>query len=306
MFVRKYMGGRAMGAQYLLKEIPAGADPLGAENKLIFATGLLTYSQISGTNRYSVLAKSPLTGGFGEAEAGGWWGPALVAAGFNLIIIEGKSDTPVYLWIQDGKAELRDASSIWGKGNKDTYTWLRKEHGSIRVAGIGPAGENLVRYACIVNEMRHVNGRSGMGAVMGSKKLKAIAVQGTGKPQIANQEIFDKWKEWHNKLLLESFYGKYFRDHGTTSGIDYQNIMGSLPTRNYTQDTFESIAKISSTALEQKYLKGHSTCYACVLRCKPNCFIAEDAEVGQDWADRNTKAWERWARCARSATWKRW
>jgi aldehyde:ferredoxin oxidoreductase len=279
LFVRKYMGGRAMGAQYLLKEIPAGADPLGAENKLIFATGLLTYSQISGTNRYSVLAKSPLTGGFGEAEAGGWWGPALVAAGFNLIIIEGKSDAPVYLWIQDGKAELRDASPIWGKGNKDAYTWLRKEHGSIRVAGIGPAGENLVRYACIVNEMRHVNGRSGMGAVMGSKKLKAIAVQGTGKPQIANQEIFDKWKEWHNKLLLESFYGKYFREHGTTSGIDYQNIMGSLPTRNYTQDTFESIAKISSTALEQKYLKGHSTCYACVLRCKPNCFISEDNEV---------------------------
>jgi aldehyde:ferredoxin oxidoreductase len=279
LLVRKYMGGRALGAYYLLKEIPANADPLGPENKLIFATGVLTYSQISGANRYSVLGKSPLTGGFGEAEAGGWWGPALVAAGFNLIIFEGKADAPVYLFVQDGKAELKDATPIWGKGNRDTYLWLRKQHGSIRSAQIGPAGENLVKYACIVNEVRHVNGRCGMGAVMGSKNLKAIAVQGTGKPQIANPEVHAKWKEWHNKLLMESFYGKYFREHGTTSGLDYQNVMGCLPTRNFADNVFESISKISSTELEKKFLKGHSTCYACVLRCKPNAFIADDPSV---------------------------
>jgi aldehyde:ferredoxin oxidoreductase len=279
MLVRKFMGGRALGAYYLLKEIPANADPLGPENKLIFATGVLTYSQISGANRYTVLGKSPLTGGFGEAEAGGWWGPALVAAGFNLIIFEGKAETPVYLFVQDGKAELKDATPIWGKGNRDTYLWLRKQHGSIRSAQIGPAGENLVRYACIVNEVRHVNGRCGMGAVMGSKNLKAIAVQGTGKPQIANPEVHARWKEWHNKLLLESFYGKYFREHGTTSGLDYQNVMGCLPTRNFADNVFENISKISSTELEKKYLKGHSTCYGCVLRCKPNAFIADDPSV---------------------------
>lgn len=280
LLVRKFMGGRALGAYYLLKEISANAEPLGPENKLIFATGVLTYSQISGANRYSVLAKSPLTGGFGEAEAGGWWGPALVAAGFNLIIFEGKADSPVYLFVQDGKAELKDAAPIWGKGNRDTYVWLRAQHGSsIRSAQIGPAGENLVRYACIVNEVRHVNGRSGLGAVMGSKNLKAIAVQGTGKPQIANPEVVTKWKDWHNKLLTESFYGKYFTEHGTAAGFDYQNVMGCLPTRNYTEDTFEHIAKLSSTVLEQKYLKGHSTCYGCVLRCKPVSFIADDPSV---------------------------
>ncbi len=276
IFIRKYLGGRAAGAYFLLKEIPAGADPLGEENKLIFATGVLTYTRLSGANRYSVLAKSPLTGGFGEAEAGGWWGPALVSAGFNIIIIEGKSETPVYLWIEDGKAELKDAQPIWGKGNRETYHWLRGQHGSVRTVQIGPAGENLVRFASIVNEMRHVNGRSGLGAVMGSKKLKAIAVLGTGKPQIADPEKFKAWKNWHDKSLLESFYGKYFREHGTPSGFDYQNVMGSLPTRNFNDDTFEHVAKLSSTVLEQKYIKKHGTCFGCVLRCKPVAFIADD------------------------------
>ncbi len=279
MFIRKYLGGRAAGAYFLLKEIPAGADPLSAENKLIFATGVLTYTRLSGGNRYSVLAKSPLTGGFGEAEAGGWWGPALVAAGFNIIIIEGKSDAPVYLWIEDGKAELKDAQPIWGKGNRETYHWLRAQHGNIRTVQIGTAGENLVRFASIVNEMHHVNGRGGMGAVMGSKKLKAIAVLGTGKPQIADPEKFAAWKNWHDKSLLESFYGKYFREHGTPSGFDYQNIMGSLPTRNFNDDTFEHVAKLSSTVLEEKFVKKHGTCFGCVLRCKPVATIADDPLV---------------------------
>ncbi len=276
MFIRKYLGGRAAGAYFLLKEIPAGADPLGEENKLIFATGVLTYTRLSGANRYSVLAKSPLTGGFGEAEAGGWWGPALVSSGFNIIIIEGKSETPVYLWIEDGKAELKDAQPIWGKGNRETYHWLRGQHGSVRTVQIGPAGENLVRFASIVNEMRHVNGRGGLGAVMGSKKLKAIAVLGTGKPQVADPEKFTAWKNWHDRSLLETFYGKYFREHGTPAGFDYQNVMGSLPTRNFNDDTFEHVAKLSSTILEQKFIKKHGTCFGCVLRCKPVAFIADD------------------------------
>jgi aldehyde:ferredoxin oxidoreductase len=279
VFIRKYLGGRAAGAYFLLKEIPAGADPLGADNRLIFATGVLTYTRLSGANRYSVLAKSPLTGGFGEAEAGGWWGPALVAAGLNIIIIEGKSETPVYLWIEDGKAELKDAQPIWGKGNRDAYHWLREHHGAVRTVQIGPAGENLVKYACIVNEMHHVNGRSGLGAVMGSKKLKAIAVRGTGKPQISDPEKFTAWKNWHDKSLLESFYGKYFREHGTPSGFDYQNVMGSLPTRNFNDDTFEQIAKISTAVLEEKFIKKHSTCFGCVLRCKPIATIADDPQV---------------------------
>lgn len=275
-WIRQYLGGRAFGAYHLVKEIPAGADPLGPENKLIFATGILAQSKLSGASRYSALAKSPLTGGYGEAEAGGWWAPELSAAGFNAIIIEGQADRPVYLWIHDGEAEIRDASSIWGLGNKKAYDWLRAELGKVRIAQIGPAGENLVKYAHIVNELRHAHGRSGIGAVMGSKRVKAIAVSGSAPPKIANPQAFEELRKWHNQYLIESFFGKYFRERGTTAGVEYQNINGGLPTRNFRDMTFEEVEKISSQVLLDHFSKGHGTCYGCVLRCKPVSHIKGD------------------------------
>lgn len=275
-WIRQYMGGRAFGAYHLLKEVPAGADPLGPENILIFATGVLAQCKLSGASRYSVLAKSPLTGGYGEAEAGGWFAPELSAAGFNAIIFEGQAESPVYLWIKNGEAEIRDASEIWGLGNKQAYKYLREDLGKVRVSQIGPAGENLVKFAHIVNELRHAHGRSGMGAVMGSKKLKAVVVSGSAPPQIADQEAFDRLRKWHNQFLLESFFGKYFRERGTTSGVEYQNVMGGLPTRNFQDMTFEEVAKISSQVLMDNYSKGHGTCYGCVLRCKPVSHIKGD------------------------------
>ena len=278
--MRKYLGGRAFGAYYLLKEIPVGADPLGIENKLVIATGILTHTKLSGGSRYSILAKSPLSGGFGESEAGGWWGPELVKAGFHSIIVEGKAKHPIYLYIKDGSVQILDASAIWGKGNLETYRWLRQKHLNVRSLTIGPAGENLVRYATIVNEIRHVHGRCGLGAVMGSKNLKAIAVKGTADRILADAEKFEEMREWHNQFLLTSFYGKYFREHGTGAGFDYQNIMGALPTRNFQQDTFEKISEISSSKIEKEHLKGHGTCYGCVMRCKPNCFVVDDPDVG--------------------------
>jgi aldehyde:ferredoxin oxidoreductase len=278
-WVRKFLGGRAFGAYHLVQEVPPDADPLGPENKLIFAAGILTQSKLSGASRFSTLAKSPLSGGYGEAEAGGWWGPELVAAGFNAIIIENQADTPVFLWIHDGEVEIRDAQKLWGMTNEECYAEMRGELGKVRIAQIGPAGENLVRYAHIVNELHHVNGRSGMGAVMGSKKLKAIAVSGSATPRIANPELFGELRSWHNKYLLESFYGKYFREHGTASGLEYQNVMGGLPTRNFQEMTFSHASEIGSEALEKTFLEGRGTCYGCVLRCKPLSKDSADKRV---------------------------
>jgi aldehyde:ferredoxin oxidoreductase len=277
--VRQFLGGRAFGAQILLAEVPAGADPLGPENKLVFATGVLTYSKLSGASRFSVLAKSPLTGGYGEAEAGGWWGPELVAAGINVIILEGQAENPVYLWINNGEVEIRDARPIWGMTNKKAYDWLVAEHGRVRVAQIGPAGENLVRYAHILNELHHANGRSGLGAVMGSKKVKAIVVHGTAERELANPEAFEALRQWHNQYLLTSFYGKYFREHGTSSGVEYGNMMGGLPTHNFRDMVFEQAASISGKVLDEAYLKRRGTCYGCLLRCKPVSYVPGDDSV---------------------------
>ena len=278
-FMRKYLGGRAFGAFYLLKELPLNADPLSPENILVIATGVLTHTKLSGASRYSIMAKSPLTGAFGEAEAGGWWGPELVKAGFHSLIIEGKAEKPVYLFIQNGEIQVLDASSIWGMGNLETYRWIRHQHGDVRSLTIGQAGENLVRYATIVNEIRHVHGRGGLGAVMGSKLLKAIVVDGNSERTIVDEQKFKELRTWHNKYLLESFYGKYFREHGTGAGFEYQNVMGALPTRNFQQDTFDKIADISSSKIEKEHMQGHSTCYSCVMRCKPDCFLPDDPAV---------------------------
>jgi aldehyde:ferredoxin oxidoreductase len=277
--IRQFMGGRTFGAYLMLQEIPAGIDPLGPDNKLIFATGVLTHSKLSGASRFSVMAKSPLTGGYGEAEAGGWWGPELVAAGFNAIVLEGQAELPVYLWIHDGEVEIRDAHLIWGMTNKQAYDWLVAEHGRVRIAQIGPAGENLVRYAHIINELHHVNGRAGMGCVMGSKKVKAIVVHGTAERVLAHPEDFETIRQWHNQYLTTSFYGKYFREHGTSSGLEYQNLMGGLPTRNFQHMVFEHADEISGKVLDESYLKSRGTCYGCSLRCKPISYLPDDETV---------------------------
>ncbi len=277
--MRQFLGGRTFGAYTLLQEVPVGADPLGPENRLIFATGVLTYSKLSGSSRFSVMAKSPLTGGYGESEAGGWWGPELVAAGFNAVVLEGQAVSPVYLWIHDGAVEIRDATPIWGMTNKKAYDWLVAEHGRVRIAQIGPAGENLVRFAHIINELHHVNGRSGMGCVMGSKKVKAIVVHGTAERKLANPEEFEALRQWHNQYLTTSFYGKYFREHGTSAGLEYQNLMGGLPTRNFRDMVFEQADEINGKVLDAQYIKSRGTCYGCSLRCKPVSYVADDASV---------------------------
>jgi len=192
VFYRTYLGGGAIASYFLLRDLPAGVDPLGPENLLIFASNVLSGVPIAGMTRYTVAAKSPLTGAYGEAEAGGFWGPELKFAGFDAVVIKGKAAKPSYLYIHDGKVELRSAEKIWGLETGPAQEKIREElkEKRVRVAIIGPAGENLVRYACVVNELKHVNGRSGMGAVMGSKNIKAVAVKGSNILEVKDLEKF--------------------------------------------------------------------------------------------------------------------
>src|SRR5690349_8140689 len=191
-FWRRHLGGRSLIAHYLLREVPKGADPMGPDNVLVFAAGVLTGIPVPGAGRHSVGAKSPLTGGFGESEAGGFWGAELRHAGWDGIVLHGRADHPVYLWIRDQQVEVRDAAHLWGVETGPVEDALRKEHGErlLRVAQCGVAAEHGVKYALIVNDLNEVAGRLGMGAVMASKNVKAIAVRGTQQVPIADKAPF--------------------------------------------------------------------------------------------------------------------
>ncbi len=181
-YYRKWIGGSGIIADILLHERPAGADALGPENKLVFALSPVVGTPIYATGRNGAGAKSPLSGGIALCQSGEAWGPELKKAGYDVLIVEGKADKPVYLFIKDSEVAVRDASALWGLFTKDTQAAIREELGDerVRVAMIGPGGENLVPFACIMNGPFDAAGRGGLGAVMGSKNLKAIAVRGTG------------------------------------------------------------------------------------------------------------------------------
>jgi len=272
---RKYLGGGALSLYYLLKEMQPNADPLGPENLLVFTASVLTGTPAMGFSRYTVAAKSPLSGGFGESEAGGWWGPELKFAGYDAVVMKGRAKKPVYLCIIDGKAELRDASHLWGQYSKETQDMIREELGDkkVRIALIGPAGENLVKYACILNEIKHANGRSGLGAVMGSKNLKAIAVRGENKI------------EFHNEKSVNDISQSFIDSHknssdvlgelGTSGFVSAASELGILPTRNFREGTFEKAEAISGETMHETIEVGRGTCYRCPVRCKRKVKVAE-------------------------------
>ena len=278
IFYRRYIGGEGIVAYYLLKELKAGVDPLGSENKLIFATGPLTGYAIPGTGRNSVGAKSPLSGGFGEAEVGGHWGAELKHAGVDVIIIEGKAKNPVYLWISDGKVEIKDASHLWGKTTGETEAIIKEELGDefIRVAQIGLGGENLVRYACIINDLRNAAGRSGLGAVMGSKNLKAIAVRGHKKLDVSNKENLRAKMREFNEVAYKPVSG-YFK-YGTGYGIMEQFAStGNLPTRNFRDGDFNDARDLDPGIMKEEIKLKMEACYACSIRCK------KIVDIGDPW-----------------------
>jgi aldehyde:ferredoxin oxidoreductase len=269
-FYRQYVGGACMGNYYVFKGMTAGADPLGPENVLVFAISALVGAPISGNARHAAGAKSPLTGTIASSEGGGYWGPELRFAGFDAIVITGKSPKQVYLWVHDGQYELKDASHLRGKVTGEVQHAIRSELGDqrIRVAQIGPAGEKGVLFANITNELKHFNGRCRLGAVMGSKNLRAIAVRGKMKPEYANPDrIKELAKKGAAKIAVEGFY-KDWKRVGTDMNVTWNTDIGGLPTRNWTMGTFPEREKISEFVYADEWMDGSGTCWACAQACK--------------------------------------
>ena len=269
-FYRTYWGGRALALYYMLNQMKPHIEPLSPDNLLIFAPSVITGAPAPAIPRYTVCAKSPLTGAQGEAEAGGWWGPELKKAGFDAIIIKGSSKTPVYLWIKDGKAEIKDAAHLWGKDTGTTQKIIKKElaDDKIRIAQIGPAGENLVRFANIVNELKHFNGRNGLGAVMGSKKLKAIAVRGTKPIELYDKERVSQVTKEITKRVMDNPLSRDLRNLGTPATVRPFYEAGCLPSYNWTTGYFKEGENLTAETLNKTILKGTKGCYACPIRCK--------------------------------------
>lgn len=283
-FYRRYFGGEAVIGYYLLKELKAGVDPLSPDNLLIFATGVLTGHPFSGSGRNSVGGKSPLTGGFGSSEVGGYWGSTLKMAGYDAIVVSGCSEEPCYLWVHDGEVEIRGGSHLWGKTTGEVEELLKRELGrGIRVAQIGPAGERKVRYACVINDLSHAAGRTGMGAVMGSKRLKAIAVRGSKPPPLADPEKVKEEARWVSEhpdveLPIGRTLGA-FHETGTGGGLLSLNASGGLPTRNFREGAFEGAEEISGERMVETILVDRHTCYGCIIRCKRTVKVDEPYRV---------------------------
>ena len=274
-FYRQYFGGEGFTGYFLLKELSPGVDPLGPDNKLIFASGPLTGVPVGGCGRHSVGGKSPLTGAFGEAEAGGYWGAELKMTGFDAIIIEGKAEKPVYLFIRDGEAQIRDARHLWGKKALECQDAIREELGDplIKVALIGPAGENLVRFANIMNDLDAAAGRTGMGAVMGSKNLKAIACRGHQRVSLADPQAVKDIARWIRDNTPITLKG--MQDFGTSRLVPALNSSGGLPTRNFQLGSIEGADKISGQAMKDTILVNRRACFACPVQCKREVKVDE-------------------------------
>jgi aldehyde:ferredoxin oxidoreductase len=247
-FYRQYLGGQGIAMYYILKEMPADADPLGPENVLAISLGVVTGAPVSGQSRVMANAKSPLTGAIGDAQGGGFWPAEAKAAGFDAFIVKGKAEKPVYLWVHDGEVELRDATHLWGQVTGDAEAAIREELGDprIEVLQIGPGGEKLVRYACLINMSNRANGRTGMGTVMGSKNLKAIAVRGKEKPPVADPKTLSEIARWGAENFDDSeVHG--LGVYGTADVLVSQQEDGGLPTRNWASGVFQIPSSRSGT-----------------------------------------------------------
>ena len=266
--VRKYLLGAGYLSRVLYDMIPGGTDPLGESNVLGFATGMLTGSMFPQSSRHVIAALSPLTNIWGESHAAGFWGPELKLAGYDAIMFTGASPKPVYLHIEDSMVELLDASHLWGKDVFETDSMIRRRHGrKCRVLSIGQAGENLVRFAAIMNDRDRASARSGLGAVMGSKRLKAISVKGTGKIEVADSKNYLKqMDEFYQRMMSNKFTPGRVK-YGTTSLIELMQHIGRLPSYNMRQGVFDGYDKIGGDAINEKYLVKARADWSCLQRC---------------------------------------
>jgi aldehyde:ferredoxin oxidoreductase len=267
-FYRHYMGGSAMGLYYLLKTTPPGTDPLGPANTLALMVSPLTGVPISGQSRMTATTRSPLTNMVGDSQCGGFWPAEFKFTGFDGVVITGRAATPVYLWIHDGGAELRDARHLWGRDTHDVQTALEEELGDKRVEVLqcGVAGENGVRFAAMINMSNRANGRTGMGSVMGSKNLKAVVVRGKQRPTLADPDAVKALTRWGAEHAPDDMGSMTLL--GTTALVRPQHSRGGLPTYNYDSGVFDEHDSISGHTMRETILKENDTCYACVVRCK--------------------------------------
>ena len=285
---RRYIGGRGLAAKILFDELGPGVDPLGPENKLVIASGVMPGISFSGNSRFAVCAKSPLSYAWGESLSGGYMAPKIKQAGFDAIVMEGAAERPVWLYVNQGKAELRDASKYWGQFTADTEKGIKKELGDTdrrqtSVASIGPAGEKLVRFACIINDLREACGRCGVGAVMGSKKLKAWACKGNLKPKVYDDKKLNEYLRQCVKEVKKGPDIQSLHDYGTSGILDGLSASGRLPTKNFQRGTFEGAEKITGQALVSSgFLVGRDSCWACSTNCKRVVEAKEPYEIPRE------------------------
>jgi aldehyde:ferredoxin oxidoreductase len=277
----QFLGGNGFGTKILWDEVGRDVDPLSSQNKLIFATGPLTGTIFPTAGRLEVITKSPLTGIYGDANAGGHFTPELKRSGFDMIIFEGKSSKPVYLWVHNGEAEIRDASNTWGKGTHETENILHRDIGDnrVQVASIGPAGENLVRYAAV---MTHgcAAARAGVGCVMGSKNLKAVAALGNLDIPIANRDDYLKACLDAQKEVLKNPFTPGLARFGTPQLSVPMSEVGRFPTKNHQQGHFEFIEDISAERIEKDHFVRRIACFACPIGCHHVVEVKEGKHKG--------------------------
>ena len=291
--VKEYLGGRGLASKILYDELEPDTDPLGADNKLIFATGLLTGTPSPTGGRYMVITKGPLTGTIASSNSGGFFGAELKFTGHDMIIFEGKAEKPVYLSIIDDEVELKDASEIWGKTVPKTTAYLEEAvgYGNAKISCIGPAGENQVMYAAIMNDEHRAAGRTGVGAVMGSKNLKAVVVKANENKVEYNKDKLMEVVKKHTKILKEDgVTGEGLPALGTKVLDNIINQNGLYPTKNFQFGTFEDTEEVAGEALVEKgYLQKNKGCYACPIQCGrvvelPNGRTGEGPEYESGWA----------------------
>ena len=280
-FYRSYLGGRGIGYHYLMQAVPAAVDPFSAENILVMATGVMTGAPLPAACRFAVAGKSPLTGTAGESEAAGYFGPELKRAGFDAVVFSGQAENPVYLWVVDGKAEIRDAAAIADLETMEAEDAIRHDLGNskIRVAQTGPAGMNRVRFANITNNLGHFNGRGGFGALMGSKNLRAVAALGTQKLKFNAPGFLRNTAEHFARTFKNNPLGEQLYEYGTTAFPEILSAAGALPVSNFRRSSFADAAEIGGDRYNGVLLRKRKSCYACPIRCKRGIAL-DDARYG--------------------------
>ncbi|MCX8033345.1 MAG: aldehyde ferredoxin oxidoreductase family protein [Thermoleophilia bacterium] len=271
-YYRKWLGGSGLISEILLKELPEYVDALGPENKLVFACGPVTGTAVYATARHAVGAKSPLSGGIALCQAGEYWGTELRRAGYDVLIVEGKAEKPVFVYVKDGEVSIRDAGHLWGLETKETQAAIRSELGDerVRVAMIGPGGENLVSFACIMHGPFDAAGRGGLGAVMGAKNLKAVAVRGTGRVPVYSRDEVKAINEWLTQKHWKTFWLQQVLAEYGTGGPEMEGMeeIGHLPVKNWKGAPFPGVKNIHGGALKERLGVGMEGCFGCPLRCK--------------------------------------